>query len=196
LRDDPVRIPLDTAIGQLSNGAAMSDQPVILAVASYRSRSAASDDVHALSVEERAATDSPVAAALVQKGADGELAVDAHVSTSSGPVWSGAILAAALTVLAPPVGIGFLAKVVGSMAALAGIHALASHFWNNVPQDDLRRMSELLESGQAAILVVASGPDDQEVDRLLSMATTTITASTAADLEDCYARGVGGYAPG
>ena len=100
------------------------------------------------------------------------------------------MLGSALTVLAPPVGIFFLVRVVGSLAVLAGVGALASHFWNNVAQDDLRRMSELLESGQAALVVVASDRDGSEIERLLAHAGTTLVAKTTADFDVDFHRGV------
>src|SRR3954470_17016352 len=127
----------------------MPDRSIVTAVASYCSRSAAQSDFRSLCAEAHEPKPRAISAALVEKGCDGQLVIDRHECTSVLPLWKGAVLGSALTVLAPPVGILFLIRVVGSVAVLAGISALVGHFWNNVPQEDLRRMSELLESSQA-----------------------------------------------
>jgi uncharacterized membrane protein len=161
----------------------MPERPIIIAVASYRTRSAAQSDFRALCAEAGETESGTVATALVGKSSDGQLVVDAHECNSPGPLWSSAVLGGVLTVLAPPVGLLFLVRFVGSLAVLAGVAALAGRFWNDVPQDDLRRMTEVLESSQAALVVVASNRDGTEIEHLLSHAQTTLIAKTIADLD-------------
>ena len=153
---------------------------------SYGTRSAAHSDFRALCAQAGETESGTVATALVGKSSDGQLVVDAHDSTSPGALWSGVVLGSVLTVLAPPVGLLFLVRFVGSVAVLAGVATLAGHFWNNVPQDDLRRMSEVLESSQAALVVVASNGDGTEIEQLLARAQVTLIAKTTADLDNDF----------
>lgn len=167
----------------------MSNRPIVTAVASYRTRSAAHADFRALSATSEV-SEGAFATALLEKGANGELAVDALESSPNGPVWSGVLIASVLTVLAPPVGLAMLARLVEGVAVLAGAGSLAGHFWNNIAQQDLRQMSELLESGQASVVVVASDRDQCDVERLLAEAATTLAAKTDGDLDRDFAASV------
>ena len=161
----------------------MPDRSIVTAVASYCSRSAAQSDFRALCEDAHDSRAGAVTAALVEKGSDGKLVIDRHECTSVFPIWRGAVLGSVLTVLAPPVGILFFVRMVSSVAVLAGIGALVGHFWNNVPQEDLRRMSELLESSQSALVIVASDREDEEMELLMPGATTRLVAKTTADLD-------------
>ena len=132
----------------------MADRPVVLAVASYHSKAAAESDFRALWAAHEPAP-GRVAAALVEKGADGQLTIDRHRCPNNHPTWNKPVLGSALTVVAAPMSIRFLVPLVGAEPDLGGVGALAGHFWNNVPKHQLRQMSELLETGQAALVVVA-----------------------------------------
>ena len=169
----------------------MADRPVVMAVASYRSKGAAEADFCALwAGDPTADATGRVAAALVEKGADGELRIDRHRCPEDDPAWTGAVLGSALTVVAAPVGIRFLVPVVGTGPELGGVGALAGHFWNNVPKHGLRRMSELLEVGQAAVIVVADDEPDDFVEATLSRAEDRVVAHTSADFDHDYSCGV------
>jgi hypothetical protein len=162
----------------------MRDFSVVMAVATYRSKAAAQRDFDAVGSAKYEGELDHVAAAVLEKGADGTLAMDCHDSTATTVAWDGAVLGAALTVIAAPLGILFLANVVATRAAWLGVAALVGHFWHNIPKDELRRMSDLLEAGQAAVVVVGVDHTGEDLGALLSNAITTIvTDSTSADVE-------------
>ncbi len=160
-----------------------------MAVASYRSKAKADADFRTL----RGGGTHLVrrqAIALVEKGADGQLALERHHCTTGERAWEGAVLGSALAVVAAPIGIRFLVPVVERGAVLGGVGAIAGHLWNNVPKDELRRMSELLEAGQAALVVVTADEAEQIVAARLSGATAMVVATTVADLDRAYTAGV------
>jgi hypothetical protein len=160
-----------------------------MAVASYHTKAAADADFRALWSEGEGSRPDRVAAALIEKGADGQLTIDrsrgAHL-----PAWEGAVLGSALTVVAAPVGILFLVAVVDCRDVLGGVGAIVGHFWNYVPKDQLRQMSELLEWGQAALVVVAADRTDETIRATLASADTVVIASTSADFDHDYVGGV------
>jgi uncharacterized membrane protein len=168
----------------------MTDHTVIMAVASYRSKAAAEADFHRPCTDERHGADGPMAAALVEKGADGQLRIDRHRSSTKQPAWDGAVLGSALTVLAAPLGIRFLVSVVDTGTDLGGVGAIASHLWQNLAKDPLRRMSELLESGQAALVVIAAGQTNETINARLACAEVKVVATTSADFARQYSSGV------
>ena len=59
---------------------------------------------------------------------------------------------------------------------------LVSHFWQKTPKLQLHQMSDLLEAGQAALVVVAVDHTEHEIAALLPKATVVIVSeSTATD---------------
>jgi len=168
----------------------VSDQNVVMAVASYRSRAAAEDDFRAVCDSARGGAPVPVAAAMVEKGADGLLTVGHHRVTERF-AFGAAVLGGALVVLAAPVGIVFLVPAIATKTAWAGVGAIVAHFWNNVPKAELRHMTDLLETAPAVLVVVALDQAHDDIEPLLTNASRTIVADVAtADLEAEFADAV------
>ena len=168
----------------------MTERPVVMAVASYRSRSAAHADFRAVQDGARPGEGHGLALAVLEKGPDGRLTLDRYFCSSTGPAWEGPVLGGALTVVAAPIGIAFLIIVAHSPMVLGGVCAIAAHFWNDVPKHQLRLMSDLIEAEQAALLVVAADDSGDALESLLAGAAATAVASTHADLGQKYLLGV------
>ena len=168
----------------------MSDRAVVIAVASYPSRAIAERDLEALCGARAEGRRATVAAAIVEKGADGLLTID-HQQTAEPFAYGAIALGAALIVLAAPLGVFFLVPVLATKTAWAGVGAIVDHFWNNVPKAELRRMSDLLESTQAVLVVVALDHDHDEIKPLLARSSTTILSEvSASDLETEFCNAV------
>ncbi len=147
----------------------MDEHVVVMAVASYRSRVAADHDFDAL-WGPAGAPDNPCTAAVLEKGADGAIAMVRHRITGSSPVRGTELLGAALIVVAAPVGILLLAPVAVTRDAWVRVAGLVDHFWRGLPRDALHRMANLVEAGQATVVVVAVDQAAQAVGDLLSRA--------------------------
>ena len=66
----------------------------------------------------------------------------------------------------------------------AGVGVIADHFWHDIPREQLRQMSDLLEAGQSALVVVAVAQDGDSLGALLTEASVkVVTDSIWADLE-------------
>jgi uncharacterized membrane protein len=162
----------------------MGEQAVVVAAATYTSRATAAESLRALCGEPPLGSLGRLAAAVVEKGADGRLTIDRHGATTShhGPDYL--LLGAVLVVLAAPVGIAFLVPVATTGSAWAGVAALVGHVWHDIPKSELRRMSDLLEAGQAALVAVAVDRASDDVRAALAGATVAIvTDGVTADLE-------------
>ncbi len=160
----------------------MSDHPVVMAVAAYPSKAAADLDFHTVEGVPRGLD---IAAALLRKGADGRLTMVRQASPREQLTRGAALLGGALTVIAAPVGIVFLAPLVTTWAAWTTVASIVGHLWHNVPKQDLRQMSDLLEAGQAALVVVAIDNNGDHISGLLTNATTTIVSDcTEAGFDD------------
>ncbi len=166
----------------------MHDQTVVMAVASYASKGTAKRDWEAVCHVGGGRKLAHVAAALLEKGADGELVIDMHDNTADGLSWGDALLGGPLIVIATPVGIRLLVSTVKNARDWAGIGAIARHFWNDIPRQQLRQMSDLLEIGQASVVVVAVGCDRQVLGARLDGATNKVLGDSIwADFETEFA---------
>jgi hypothetical protein len=160
----------------------MTDQPIVLAVATYPARA---DADHAFDSVWHAGQEGKLdhfAAAVLEKGNNGELEIRRHTGADQ-LSFSGALLGGAITVIAAPLGIAFLAQLVPTAAAWTGVIAIVRHFWHYIPRNTLHRMSDLVESAQAGLVVVAVNRTDDEVAALLLSHPTDkiITDYTWAD---------------
>ena len=158
----------------------MGEQPVVLAVAAYASKAGAEQDLGALAALAGEDGPGPVVAAVLEKGGDGLLEVERQECIPSPVVWSAALLGAAVVVVAPPVGIALLAGVLATSAAWAGAGAVVGHFWHHIPKDQLRKMADLVEAGQAALVVVGVGHRGEDLDAVLSHCTTKVVGDTTS----------------
>ena len=71
------------------------------------------------------------------------------------------------------------------IANLAG--GLAGHFWHNIPKATIREMSDLLEEGESALIVVAVNKKGSDIEPLFAGATKCIVDDTTkGDLEAAY----------
>ncbi len=174
----------------------MSDQPVVLAVASYCSYATAERDFRAVWALKSKGRVDQVAAAVVEKGANGWLEIARHHSTAMPAGWGVALLGSAITVVATPLGIIFLASVLATSVEWEGAAAIVGRFWHEVPRDQLRTMGNLLEARQTGLLVVAVDHSAERITPILANATTKIvTDCVLADLEADFAKAMSSHSP-
>ena len=162
----------------------MSDQSVVLAVATYTARADADHDFDSARLVGQEGRLDHLRCSGGREGRGRELEIRRHDSTAEHLVFPGALLDGAITVIAPPLGIALLAPVLPTREAWARVGAIVGQFWHHFPRDTLRRLSDLLESGQVALVVVAVNHTGEEIAALLTHSTDTIvTDCPRADFE-------------
>ena len=153
----------------------MEEHAVVLAVGSYRSRASADDDCRGLcrtSLEHGPS----VTVAVLEKGADGQLTL-IRDDRATRQVWfDDPLLGSALVVLAPPVGIVFLASRLTVPASWAGVGSIVAHLWHGLPKEQLVQMTELLETGQSALVVTATDVTRAHVAEALARSTSSLVS--------------------
>jgi uncharacterized membrane protein len=161
----------------------MSNKPVTVAVATYANKAAAEQDFDALHGVKGEGQLDHLAVAVVVKGADGQLEIDRHNSSAKHAAWGTGVLGGALTVISAPLGIVFLGPLAATTAVWAGVGGLTGHFWRNIPKDEVRKMSDLLEAGDAGLVIVAVNPQGTDVAGLLTNADEVVAATGVGDSE-------------
>ena len=158
--------------------------PMVLAGATYASRDDAVEAFEIVWGARHQGEFDHMDVAVLAKDADGEMQVERHDSTAKRMAWGGALLGAALVVVAPPVGI---AAVAAGGGALAGTGGIVGHFWHNIPKEKLGEVSELIQSGEAALVIVAVNHKGTDIAPLLENAEKkTVIDTTAGDLDAAF----------
>lgn len=173
----------------------MADQPLIVFVASYAEVADADADYEAVRALHKEGDLGHVSAAVLQKGPDGKLKIHRHDTTAKHLAWGGAFVGALVGILVPPLGLAWLAGAAVEGAVLAGVGGVAGHYWHNIPKADLKEMSDLLEDGEAALVVVAVDKVEQELEAVTAHAVRKVAKKLEkGDLDGAYEEALKGAA--
>ncbi len=104
--------------------------------------------------------------AVLAKDTTGSLQLGLHDSTAKDLALGGAVLRAALLVVAPTVE----ATVAAAAGGLPGAKGIAAHLRHVIPGDKLQEVSELLGFGECCLLLVAIDRRVAEISPLLEQA--------------------------
>jgi hypothetical protein len=175
----------------LQRSSALADRQTVLGVATYGDKNAAMADFRTILGLHHDGAPDHVAAAILVKDIDGRLHVD-HQHTTAGHLdWGCALVGGALAVLAAPLAIVPLSVAATKDATWAGVGAIVGYFWHNIPKGQLQRMTDVLESGQAALVVVVLDHTATDIEVLLANAIEAIVAETdGGDIEVAYEEAV------
>jgi len=166
----------------------MSEKPVTVAVATYADVDGAEQDFDAVwGIKHQGQLDH-LAIALVSKDDEGKLKIDRHNTTAKHLAWGGGILGAAATVISAPLGIIFLGPLAATAAVWAGAGGLVGHFWHNIPKDEVRRMTDVLEAGEYGLVIVAVNPTGADIGALLANASSKSVSSQQLDTDGALDR--------
>jgi uncharacterized membrane protein len=170
----------------------MADKPMVVLVATYSGVEAAEDDYKDIMALHRHGDLGHIAAAILLKDTDGELKISRHDTTSGTLAWTGGLVGALLTIIAPPVGLTmFAGSIVASAGVFAGLGGIAGHYWKSIPKKDLQELGDTLDAGQAALVVVAVDRFDAEIDATVARADKkTIKKMDKGDVEGAYGEAV------
>ena len=139
--------------------------PIALIGASYRNRDSAVHDFTSVWAARHEGDFHHTSVGLLTRDCDGRLHVGRHNSTAKHLEWGGALLGAALVVLAPAAGIEMLAGV-----GMRGAGAMIGHFHQHTDPEDLAAITDVLEVGACALVVVVVNRRGQVMTPLLSHA--------------------------
>jgi hypothetical protein len=139
--------------------------PIALIGAGYRNRDGAEHDFTSVWAARHDGDFHHTSVAVLTKDREGRLHVERHNSTAKHLEWGGALLGAALVVLAPAAGIEILAAVGSS-----GAGAMVSHFRQHADPEDLAAIASVLEVGASGLVAVVVNRRGQVMTPLLSHA--------------------------
>jgi hypothetical protein len=163
-------------------------RPLVLAAARYASSNDAARDYQIVWCARHGGAFDHMSVAVLAKDARGVLQVARQGSAAKDLALSGAVLSAALLVVAPTVD----ATVMAAAAGLPGAQGIAAHLRHMVPDEKLQELSEVLGSGECSLLILAIDRRGTEISPLLEQAEKAAVVETkTGDLDAAFYRALG-----
>ena len=155
----------------------MSDRPVFIYAATYAERADADADYDTLLDLHSAKLVGTYDVALVTKDHDGKVHVEKHEKPTQHGAWTGIAVGAVVGILFPPSVLG--AAVAGGVGG-----GVIGHLWRGMSRGDAKELGELLDDGQAALIVVGESRVGEQLDKALTRAEKSIEKEVDADSKE------------
>ena len=97
-------------------------------------------------------------AAVITKDSSGKVHVNKDEMATRHGGWGGAAAGAVVGLLFPP-------AIIGSAIVGGAVGAVSGHLWRGISRSDVKELGELIDSGQAALLVVGASTLEQALDK-------------------------------
>jgi uncharacterized membrane protein len=155
----------------------MSDKPVFVYAATYAERSDAEADYDTLLDLHAASLVGTYDVALITKDTDGKVHVMKHEKPTQHGAWTGIAVGAVVGVLFPP-------SIVAGAAVGGVAGGVIGHVRKGMSRGDAKELGELLDDGQAALIVVGESRLEEQLDKALTRAEKSIEKELDADAKE------------
>lgn len=152
----------------------MADEPVFLFIATYSDKDGAEEDYEAIRALHKEKVIGTYDAAVVTKDEHGKVHVKKHEKPTQHGAWGGLAVGAVLGLLFPP------GLIVGA-AAGGLIGGLIGHFWRGMSRKDVLELGEVIDDGQAALVVVGESKMQAYVEKAIKKADKRIAREIEMD---------------
>ncbi len=152
----------------------MSDRPVFIYAATYADAADAQADYDTLLDLHAADLVGSYDVAVITKDAEGKVRVSKHEKPTQHGAWTGIAVGAVVGILFPP-------SIIGA-AAVGGVGGgVIGHLWRGMSRSDAKDLGELLDAGQAALIVVGRSRVQEQLDKALARAQKSVEKEIDAD---------------
>ena len=152
----------------------MSDRPVFIYAATYGDPADAFADYDGLLELHAEKLVGTYDVALITKDAEGKVHVEKHEKPTQHGAWGGIAVGAVAGILFPPSILG--AALVGGVVGGVG-----GHLRKGMSRGDAKELGELLQGGQAALVVIGESRVEEQLDKVLTRAEKTLEKEIDAD---------------
>jgi uncharacterized membrane protein len=97
-------------------------------------------------------------AAVITKDAAGKVHVNKDEMATRHGAWGGAAVGAVVGILFPP-------AIIGSAIVGAAVGGVGGHLWRGMSRADVKEFGEIIDAGQAALLIVGEDKVAEAVDK-------------------------------
>ena len=152
----------------------MSDRPVFIYAATYSNRGDALADYDGLLELHAAKLVGTYDVAVISKDDAGKVHVEKHEKPTQHGAWGGIAVGALVGVLFPP-------SVLGAAAAGGVLGGVGGHLKKGMSRGDAKEFGELLDEGQAALIVIGESRVEEQLDKVLARAEKSLEKEIEAD---------------
>ena len=132
-------------------------EAVFIYVATYPNEMQARDDYQIIKELHSAGAVGTYDAAVVTKD-DGRVHVNKDEMATRHGAWGGAAVGAAIGILFPP-------AVIGTALVGAAVGGVGGHLWRGMSRADVKELGEVIDDGQAALVVVGESQVEQAMEK-------------------------------
>jgi uncharacterized membrane protein len=155
----------------------MSDRPVFLYAAIYSDRDAAVADYDGLLDLHAAKLVGTYDVALISKDSEGKVHVHKHEKPTQHGAWGGVAVGALVGILFPP-------SVLGAATVGGVVGGVGGHLKKGMSRGDAKELGDLLQEGEAALIVIGESRLEEQLDKALTRAEKTIEKEIDADAKE------------
>lgn len=116
-------------------------------------------------------------ASVVTKDEKGKVHVDKDETATRRGAWGGAAAGAVVGLLFPP-------AVIGTAAVGAAVGGVGGHLWRGMSRADVKEFGEIIDEGQAALVIVGAGTLAQAIDKAALKAEKQIAKELDVSTDD------------
>jgi uncharacterized membrane protein len=113
-------------------------------------------------------------AAVITKDGDGKVHVNKDETTTRHGAWGGAGVGALVGILFPP-------SIIGSAIVGAAIGGVSGHLWKGMSRADVKEFGDIIDSGEAALVIVGETKIEAYLEKLELKATKRATKELELD---------------
>ena len=152
----------------------MSDNPIFIYGATYPSTDEAWLDYDILVELHADKLVGTYDAAVINKDDNGKVHVHKHEKPTQHGAWGGIAVGAAVGAVAAPAVVP--AALVGGL-----IGGLGGHFKKGIKRDDAKELGDLIEAGEATLLVIGESRVEEQLDKWLTRAEKSVEKELDVD---------------
>jgi uncharacterized membrane protein len=135
-----------------------SSNPVFIFIGTYPSEAAAQADYDVVKDLHIVGAVGTYDAAVITKDDDGKVHVNKDETATRHGGWGGAAVGGLVGLLFPP-------SILAGAAVGAAVGAVGGHLWKGLSRSDVKELGELIDAGQAALLIVGESKVQQALDK-------------------------------
>ncbi|HEX8857215.1 MAG TPA: DUF1269 domain-containing protein [Thermoleophilaceae bacterium] len=155
----------------------MSDRPVFIYAAAYASPEDARADYKGLLELHDADLVGTYDVAIISKDEAGKVHVEKHEKPTQHGAWTGIAAGAVLGILFPP-------SILGAAAVGGVTGGVIGHFARGMSRGDMKELGDLLDEGEAGLVVIGESRVQEQLDKHLARARRSMEKQIEADSKD------------
>ena len=133
-------------------------EAVFIYIGTYPNEVAAKNDYQVVKELHSAGAVGSYDAGLVTKDDKGKVHVNKDETATRHGAWGGAAAGAVVGILFPP-------SVIGTALVGAAVGGVGGHLWRGMSRSDVKEFGELIDAGEAALVVVGESKMQQALDK-------------------------------